>query len=388
MHCYNRDFQDLAVLPPYNTLWSQVIRVGDPPQIITDTVRVAYSFPNNTYSVGKTNFWDYALPLFGKNLAPDIGLTGRGLAGEMDKAADHFIADGIPLTEFQDSAPSTAYPYQLATVIARDRAGAELARTVTVAPVSTEMHCDYCHYDGGVEEIATGRIETNILTLHDREHAEEYPPGFGSLMDSRPVLCAACHASNALGAPGQPEIPNLSKAMHSKHAEVEDGGGGDGALGDTALAEPFCYNCHPGPQTKCLRDVMSQRGMTCTDCHGSMTEVAQNPDPWLNEPRCDGCHQEPQYAQDQPLYRMSTGHGGVRCSGCHDSPHAIAQSGEPNDAIKFIGWQGHAGTLATCTVCHATTPDGPGPHGVIASPSEHLYLPNLQKGAKLSAFLP
>ncbi|MCA9974736.1 MAG: hypothetical protein KC413_03265, partial [Anaerolineales bacterium] len=22
MHCYNRDFQDLAVLPPFNTLWA------------------------------------------------------------------------------------------------------------------------------------------------------------------------------------------------------------------------------------------------------------------------------------------------------------------------------------------------------------------------------
>mgnify|MGYP005847689291 CR=1 FL=1 len=35
MHCYNRDFQDLAVLPPYNNLWAQVIKRGDPPQIIT-----------------------------------------------------------------------------------------------------------------------------------------------------------------------------------------------------------------------------------------------------------------------------------------------------------------------------------------------------------------
>ena len=189
MHCYNRDFQDLAVLPPYNTLWSQVIRVGDPPQIVTDSVRVAYSFPNNTYSVGKSNFWDYDLPLFGVDLAPNAGLTGRGLAGEMDKAAGHFIVEGIPLTEFQDSAPNVAYPYQLATVIARDLAtGAELARTITVAPVSTEMHCDYCHNDGGVEDITTGRVETNILTLHDKENWEEYPPGFGRLMDNRPVL--------------------------------------------------------------------------------------------------------------------------------------------------------------------------------------------------------
>ena len=178
MHCYNRDFKDLAVLPPYNNLWAQVIKVGDPPQIVTGSVGVSYSFPDNTYSVGKSNFWDYDLALFGVDLPPNIGLTGKGLAGQMDKKTDHFTAEGIPLTEFSDSAPTVPYPYQLATVIARDLgAGSELARTITVAPVSTEMHCDYCHSDGQREGIATGKVETNILTLHDRENADEYPAG-------------------------------------------------------------------------------------------------------------------------------------------------------------------------------------------------------------------
>ncbi len=382
MHCYNRDFKDLAVLPPYNNLWAQVIKVGDPPQIETANVGVSYAFPDNTYSVGKSNFWDYDLALFGVDLAPNIGLTGKGLAGLMDQKTDHFTAEGIPLTEFRDSAPTSAYPYQLATVIARDSAtSSELARTITVAPVSTEMHCEYCHSDGQRDHIATGKVETNILTLHDKENADEYPAGFGKLMDHRPVLCASCHASNALGTTGKPGIPNLSKAMHSKHAGVDDGGD-LAAAGNTATAQNFCYNCHPGPATQCLRDVMSSRGMTCTDCHGSMQQVAQNPTPWLKEPRCDSCHKDPRYAQDQPLYRMSTGHGGVRCAGCHDSPHAIAKSSEPNDAIKFIAWQGHAGTLDTCTVCHATNPTEPGPHGLLSPDGvkEHVYMPYMRSG--------
>lgn len=382
MHCYNRDFKDLAVLPPYNNLWAQVIKVGDPPQIETADVSVSYSFPDNTYSVGKSNFWDYDLALFGIQLAPNTGLTGKGLAGQMDQKTDHFTAEGIPLTEFRDSAPTEPYPYQLATVIARDSANRnELARTITVAPVSTEMHCDYCHSDGQRDHIATGKVETNILTLHDKENADEYPAGFGKLMDHRPVLCATCHASNALGTTGKPGIPNLSKAMHSKHAGVDDGGD-LAAAGNTATAQNFCYNCHPGPATQCLRDVMSSSGMTCTDCHGSMQQVAQNPTPWLKEPRCDSCHKDPRYAQDQPLYRMSTGHGGVRCAGCHDSPHAIAKSSEPNDAIKFIAWQGHAGTLDTCTVCHATNPTEPGPHGLLSPDGvkENVYMPYMRSG--------
>ena len=81
MHCYNRDFADLAVLPPYNNLWAQVVLRGDPPVIVTSGITVTYGFSNNTYSVGKSNFWTYAQQLFGllNPLPPNIGLTGNGL---------------------------------------------------------------------------------------------------------------------------------------------------------------------------------------------------------------------------------------------------------------------------------------------------------------------
>jgi hypothetical protein len=151
MHCYNRDFRDLAVLPPYNTLWAQVIHRGDPPQIVTEGLTVEYFFPDNTYSVGKSNFWDYDLQLFGVDLPPDVGLTGKGLAGKMDPQGDYFVAHGIPLTEFDDGNLSKPQPYQLAEIIAKDSQGTVLANLQVVAPVSTEMHCDTCHHDYGVE---------------------------------------------------------------------------------------------------------------------------------------------------------------------------------------------------------------------------------------------
>jgi len=358
MHCYNRNFQDLAVLPPYNNLWAQVIKVGDPPQIITTGIEVSYEFPNNTYSVVKSDFWTYAQQLFGlaSPLPANVGLTGKGMAGTMDREpnGDHFKVEGIPLTEFQDTATTTPYPYQLATVIVRDaQTKVELARTTTVAPVSTEMHCDTCHNDNGVAgpAIATGRVETNILTLHDQKNLGDYPPGTGLLMNRRPVLCADCHASNALAKPGVAGLPNFSKAMHKKHS---------GKVPDTMDG---CYQCHPGPITKCLRDTMFSKGMDCLDCHGDLNQVSQNPNPWLNEPRCDSTACHPGIIQDQPLYRNSTGHKGIRCAGCHDSPHAIAPTNQPNDAIKFLGWQGKNGPLSKCTVCHLTQPTQSMPHG-------------------------
>jgi hypothetical protein len=354
MHCYNRDFKDLAVLPPFNTLWAQVIRRGDPPEIVTSGVTVSYSFPDNTYSVGKSNFWDYDLQLFGVDLPANIGLAGKGLAGLMDVQGDHFEAVGIPLTEFSDSSPGAPEPYQLADIVVKDANGAILATNQVVAPVSTEMHCDYCHYDNGPgnEDIATGVVEQNILSKHDDENMDEYPPDHqGALMSRRPVLCAECHSSNALGASGAAGVPNLSNAMHEKHK---------GIVPDSTTG---CYNCHPGPETQCLRDVMSSEyGMGCTSCHGGMEQVSQNNNPWLNEPRCDGCHTDPGYAQDQAMYRSSKGHGGVYCEACHDSTHAIAPSTQPADAIKFINLQGHTGVLDTCTVCHLTAPASGGPH--------------------------
>jgi len=348
MHCYNWDFSDLAVLPPYNTLWAQVVKVGNPPQIITSGITVTYAFTNNTYSVGKSNFWTYAQQLFSLTvpLPNNIGLTGRGLSGAMTAASDHFVAEGIPLTEFTDQAPTTRDPYQLARIVARDASGTILAENTVVAPVSTEMHCDNCHSDNGQgnEGIATGKVERNILTKHDSEDGTH-------LMNTRPVLCASCHSSNALGAKGKPDVPSLSNAMHNRHAEV---------IPSTTNG---CYNCHPGPTTKCLRDVMSQRGMTCINCHGPMSQVAQNPNPWLNEPRCDGCHNDGKHQQNNALYRFSSGHGGIYCEACHDSTHAIAPSTQPRDAIKFVALQRHAGTLDTCAVCHSTIPAGDGPHG-------------------------
>jgi hypothetical protein len=354
MHCYNRDFSDLAVLPPYNTLWAQVILQGDPPKIITDTVNVSFNFPNNTYSVGKSNFWEYDLALFGVDLPDNIGLTGTGLAGWMDREGDHFVAEGIPLTEYNDNDHTTRVPYQLADLVVYDLNGAELTRNRVVAPVSTEMRCDECHSDNGPgnEGIATGIVEQNILTKHDDENMDEYPPGHKNpLMNRRPVLCAECHASNALAAPGVAGIPNLSKAVHDKHKER------------VPTTTDGCYKCHPGPQTQCLRDVMSgSYNMQCSDCHGSMEQVSNNPNPWLNEPRCDTCHDEAGYEQDHALYRLSKGHGGIYCEACHDSTHAVAPSTRPEDGIKFTNLQGHNGELDTCTVCHLTDPSTGGPH--------------------------
>lgn len=356
MHCMNESFADIAVLPPYNTLVAQVVRQGTEPQVITTGVSIEYNVIDNTYSAGKTDFWTYAPRLFGVNLPPNVGLTGATLSGSMSARPDHFVIEGVPLTPYLDSAPSFTpqywYPYQRVHMVAKDSAtGQVLAETTTVGPVSTEMRCDKCHADGKEPGGRTGKVETNILTLHDRENGT-------NLLNSRPVLCANCHGSNALGMPGRSSLPNLSRAMHSKHASPLEKLGPDG-----------CYSCHPGEQTQCLRDVMWAKGLTCTTCHGNMEEVAkENRRPWIDLPRCADCH-EPQYAENAgKRYRDSTGHGGLYCEACHGSPHAILPTNQPNDNLQNIALQGFPGTLSDCSVCHGSAvPSGPGPHGLSAT---------------------
>jgi hypothetical protein len=106
MHCSNEDFSTFVVLPPFNNVRAQVIRVGDsltPPAVVTSPMHVTYEIPGNTYSVGKTNFWDYAYHLFGVNLAPNIGLTGVGLTGSMTPVDNYFLVTGVPITPYQDA---------------------------------------------------------------------------------------------------------------------------------------------------------------------------------------------------------------------------------------------------------------------------------------------
>ena len=66
------------------------------------------------------------------------------------------------------------------------------------------------------------------------------------------------------------------------------------------------------------------------------------------------------------LYRFSKGHGNLQCEACHGATHAIYPSSHANDNVQSLDLQGHVGTIAECSVCHATVPTTTtgGPHGM------------------------
>jgi hypothetical protein len=83
------------------------------------------------------------------------------------------------------------------------------------------------------------------------------------------------------------------------------------------------------------------------------------------------------FAENEALYRLSKGHGGLMCQACHGSTHAIFPNplGAANDNVASNQLQGHAGTIIECDTCHdqSTFEDSGdfeltmnGPHGMHA----------------------
>ena len=343
MHCLNPSYDNAVILPPYNTVWAQVIQRGNPPKVLTTGITVEYSIEGNTYSYGKRlygQFWDNMTKLFGVNppLPHDKGLNldnpaiNNGLSGTMVMKTDHFQVNGIPVTPVNDS--GTWNPFQVAIITAKNQSGAVLATTRTTVPTSDEINCAKCH--------GTVNPMLDILQKHDLLSGT-------TLTANKPVLCAAaCHGSPALGIPLGSTGTYLSQAIHSFHATK-------GAL---------CYDCHPGATTSCNRSARhTATDGNCITCHGDLTTVgssiATGRVPWGSEPKCVTCHGGVAGVDTGTvLYRNDPGHGGIYCAGCHGSPHAMVPSNLASDNYQAMQYQGAAKSLGDCGVCHTTSRGG------------------------------
>jgi hypothetical protein len=335
MHCLNPSYDELVILPPYNTVEAQVIKRGDPPQIITSGLIVEYTMLNNTYSYGKREyggFWTYFTELFGGTPPPnDIGLTGTALSGTMTAGGNHFTVEGMPVVPVNDD--GVWDPFQVIEIKVKDASGKLLATTQATVPTSDEINCAKCHSEG------TSTVFTNILMSHDNSSGT-------TLVDQKPVLCASCHGSPALGTSGPGSSGKyLSQAIHGFHA----------------TKDASCYDCHPGSTTKCSRSrahMGTADDGNCTACHGDLANMALTIEngriPWVTEPKCVTCHTDVSGVEtSDALYRNSTGHGNVYCTACHGSPHAMYPSREAKDNYQPDHYQGaNIKTIGSCGVCH------------------------------------
>jgi len=333
MHCMDKEFSVFSILPPFNVVNCQVVKrdIAGRPYLADDAeAEVFYdaiddtSGSTNSYSTGKTAFWQYANDLFGAALQNGEGLTGlympkddpqsRGSQPmEYNLQREWFSAEGIPITPTDDTFNTNAYP--LMRIIARDAVDGDIIGELdVVVPVATETDCQNCHRTGAIAapvpgnwaNLADKEVESkiNILKLHDAQQRT-------NLEGAQPVLCAQCHYSPALDLSGtgpagdQIGKPNFSKVMHEYHGELVENN--NPVFPPTGPVEDTCYQCHPGNITQCQRGAMKTGGMDCNDCHGDMLAVGGKfpleqggsidgtndggtRRPWLDLPRCQSCH--------------------------------------------------------------------------------------------------
>ena len=431
MHCMDGDFSVFSILPPYNNLHAQLVS-NSSTQVVTQGVTLTYEAmadPDgsvNSTSINKSNFWQHVKSLFGADLAPDTGLTGNKTASFVPQpmaynpADKMFVADGIPITPYDDAGKFNPYP--MVKVLAHNANGDVLAQARVVLPVSDEMSCASCHASnsgpdarpqaGWVNQADPERdYKMNILRLHDEKQqgnasysnalqVKGYAASglMATVNQGKPILCASCHASNALPGTGVAGVKPLTEAIHGHHAMVRDAS--TRVLLDDINNRSACYQCHPGSSTKCLRgamgdavDAQGNATMDCQSCHGPMSKVgASGRVGWLDQPNCQACHHDgirevsavsntgilrkwldTRYATnpDVPgagfsLYRMSKGHGGLQCEACHGATHAVYPSSHRNDNVLSIDVQGRSGTISECSSCHKSVPTtaNGGPHGM------------------------
>jgi hypothetical protein len=358
MHMMSPTYDAGVLHPPYNSLLAQVIKRGDPPQIVTTGVTLQYSIEGNAYSYGKTTtspirdyaqFWDHAFDLFGVDLVPDQGLNftdpaiHNGLTGTMLLKGDRFEVDGIPLVPIDDA--GTWDPYQVAQIVVKDSTtGVELARTTTTAETSDEINCAKCH-----GQTVSSREIGSVLQSHDKLSGTTFT------LDGGPVLCASCHGSPVLGTTGAGSSNEyLSYAIHVFHY-------------DQSIA---CYDCHPGPKTLANRSLghTSSTG-NCTACHGDLVTlgigIAAGRVPYETEPKCVDCHTFVAGVDTgTALYRNGVGHGDLSCPACHGPAHATVPTSKDSDNAQAIQYQAKALSIGDCKVCHATSKGG-GLNGIV-----------------------
>ncbi|MDD2769952.1 MAG: IPT/TIG domain-containing protein [Methylococcus sp.] len=426
MHCVDKSFEVLSLLPPFNVVNAQVVGQdgsGNPVLLGADRVYLRYSpiadgnGSQNSTSIGKSDFWNHAKALFGTALNDGEGLTGLYMPADAPAGAPPaldwkhgtglFSAAGIPILPVDDAYQTNRFP--LMRIVAYDKANDQpLGSVDTVLPVSDETDCHNCHAAGKAaaidpsvnwatpSDVSNGiavenAARLNILKLHDKRAGTR-------LENSQPVLCAGCHYSPALDIEGtgpagiQQALPTLSAAMHGFHAgklgNTKDQANAPGQSAVTAN-EQACYECHPGRSTQCLRGAMTN-SLTCQNCHGNMEAVGAkhtlhrggdstgHRQPWSDEPLCQSCHTGDAVSHNRDVLASD----GLRAYLAYDPAdpaatprHAANQRFAEDKEQLFQHSQGHGGLA--CEACHGST-HAIWPAGGNRNPNDNVAAKQLQ----------
>jgi len=363
MHLHADCNGQFALGKPAGTIQAQLIRRGELPEHVMEDINMIYK--NDTQKIS------------GKMIYDDISMT--------------YVAENVHVADID--AQHKYNPYPIITIEARSKQTDKcLARTQIVFAVSSAMACKNCHGGEWKNNQQTGVAKAtalDILQTHDRMNQTTLTD---DLSKGKTISCQKCHHSTKKQSDTQ--MLSLSSAMHGLHANYID---------DTT--QNACLNCHAAYNgtSLCYRGLHEDIGLTCVDCHGSLTDHAlsllvyekkkgnqssmrlmkhmtpyhvnkikdiQPRKPWIQEPDCLACHidfDSPEtdsgYNQwvdsDDKLFRNQTGDAGIRCIACHGAPHALYPAKNVfdtnRDNIQPLQYQKNAGPIGEnrqCSVCH------------------------------------
>jgi hypothetical protein len=367
---------------PKPTLFAQLVKRGDTPELVTDKVTLRWELdPKTTSTEGES--------------------ATRG--GAMRLADDGIaFAAQVPVSGTQIDGQRNPYPF--VRVTAHDDEGNALAASGAVVTVAPEFGCAMCHADA----------EYAILKVHDRHQGtslENYA------RQGTAVQCRHCHTGlqgdAAKPAPGTGM--SVSAAIHGWHAPYMANRGADA-----------CLSCHTGlgystPKDKAADDAkpsgkplpllardmhVMNSGLTCVTCHGfledhalalltaehqagqtlaakAMAQISPREGetletikprrPWVQTPDCAACHDfsvKPKAPAVSGFDKWAENAKGrynsrpdelsvMRCAACHGAPHALYPASNPLgknlDNLVPLQYQSLAksiGAADNCSLCH------------------------------------
>lgn len=176
-------------------------------------------------------------------------------------------------------------------------------------------------------------------------------------MFSGGTVCQDCHG-------------NMAEVGNDFSLRVSPGNPGDfivdGTLRVPWASEPACQSCHTGDALNPnhpagalvaadglrLLQAYAPEEITVPGVAGTVSTARMYSSP--DSPFAENTGTNSNGDTVDTLFRLSTGHGGVKCEGCHGSTHAIwpIKNSFANDNIAATQLQGHRGTLTECTTCH------------------------------------
>jgi hypothetical protein len=177
------------------------------------------------------------------------------------------------------------------------------------------------------------------------------------------VVCQDCHG----------DMQQVGNDFSEKLAQQPWPGGANLNKRVPWASEPGCQSCHTGDALNNLAgqvdSPVAADGIRLLTAFSVQPGLDAQGSPDGSELAVPHKAVNTRFAENETLYRLSKGHGGLMCEGCHGSTHAIYPHplASANDNIAATQLQGHAGSIIECSSCHAPGSLGltlGGPHGM------------------------